>query len=160
MYFLRLLDSRKINNSNIYIVKELRSNSVYKVKTDEMECFLYRGWVTNAVWQSKIVPVYDVQRAITELACALGNSRVVYAKVTHTINDFHEYLKFYNSQGQDITVLFWRALQRYYKITDKGELSVSGIGGDKIFWVLIKINDEAGKLGVFNGIVNLNYIFI
>ena len=49
--FLRLLDSRKINNSNIYILKELHSNSIHQVTTDEMECFLYRGWVTNAVWQ-------------------------------------------------------------------------------------------------------------
>lgn len=150
MYKYRLLGVQKMGNKNIYSVNFLGTNNIKMVGLHDIKQALIDNEFTNAVLKGgKVVEVYDVQDALKELYAALEGQNTVQVKVVRTSSDkSHRYTKFYNMNGRDITKVFWFILQRYYSLTQKDELSISGGGMDMIYHTLKMVNGEAHLLGM------------
>ena len=148
MYQYRLLGANKVGNKNLYSVAKLDSTENYLWPLSKFKPVLEKGEVVNAIWKNRVLKTHDVMQGLAMLDESLQGCRVLQAEVKRVVDGGkRRYICFYNAMGDDVTYYVWMVLSKYCSLTQKKELSVSGVGMDMIWWVLKALNSEARNCG-------------
>ena len=163
MYRYRIIDKNLINNKWIYSVEFLGTNEVKMLNEYNFKSLLETNYCTNAIVRSnKILEIYDVEQAISDLVVALNGSNKLLVQVVKVLNTRpnkkRAYMKFYNKKGTDITSFIHNVLQRYTSLTSKCELSIGGnINANLVDVVINKLREQVCIFELPN-IIDTNYI--